>query len=167
MQWTFERPEVPEKVFSLEMFRYSNKYFLPWLLHFSVNVSIAFYLRRIVLFWLSIKFFSYIQTGVPIERKWQSAFSIEISRHSNLSFSKTTHSRFLSWSILTVICFWKLIRWNDHWLSAAHWNIIRLNLPKCPNKILVLLFFRLIITWSKWLDFVSWGLYQDAKFDSF
>ena len=167
MKWNFEGSDVPEKAVSLDMFRYSNKYFLALAASFlrqSVNCFLLTYGN--VFFRLSIKFLSYIRTGVLIDQKWQSAFRTEISRHSNLSFSKTTHSRFLSWSILAVICFWKLNRWNDQWLYATHWNIIRLNMPKGPNNFLVLPFFRLINTWSKWLDFICWGL-SKWKFDSF
>ena len=54
----------------------------------------------------------YITIGILIDQSWQSAISFQISRYSNLSFSKTAHLKFLSKTELMVISFQMFIRWN-------------------------------------------------------
>ena len=47
----------------------------------------------------------YVRVGILIDQNWQSAIGFEVSRYSNLSFSKTTILKFLSRSGLMVIYF--------------------------------------------------------------
>ena len=109
-----------------------------------------------------MKEFFLIRIGIRINRKWEKAFSIEMSRYSNLSFSKTTHLKFLSRSELRTIYFQMSGRWNIKWFCLLHWNINRLNTRKCPINIFALSIFRLIKIRSYRRELFRRGLYWDV-----
>ena len=114
MQWNPDGPEMPESAVSLDILRYSNSSLLALLLHFSVKMSIDRFSLEADYSFLNIKdFVLYIGIRILIDQNWQSDISIEISRYSNLSFSKTTHLKILSRAELMVICFQMFIRWNN------------------------------------------------------
>ena len=80
--------------------------FWPYLLHFPVKTSIDGFLFETDYSTLNIrKIVFYIKNAIPFVQNWQSAFNIELSRFSNLSFTKTTHLKLLSGSQLTVLFF--------------------------------------------------------------
>ena len=158
-----EKPEIPENAVSFDILRYSNSFLLalPASFFLSKCQLIAFYLRR-TFFPIIMEFVLYIRIGILVDQKWQSAIRIEILRYSHLSFSKTTHLKFLSWSKLTVIYFQIFIRWNIQCICPSLWNIEKLNMRKCPINLLNLSYFRLINIWSCRLELFRRGLYRDV-----
>ena len=93
---------------------YKLIFFKPNLLHFpSTCHLLAFCLKRTLRFWIS-KILSSTSELESWFTKIGKVFSVlRYVRYSNLSFSKTTHLKFLSRSELTVIFYQKFIRCNN------------------------------------------------------
>ena len=119
--------------------------FQPNLLHFSVKMSIESFLLETDYSFLNIKeIVFYIRLGIPIDQIWQSVISIEISRFSNQSFSKTKYLKFLSRCKFTLMYFQMFIGWKIQWFCPLLWSIDRLHMRKCRIIVLILSIFRLI-----------------------
>ena len=163
MHWKCEWPEEPEFSVSLDMLLYSNSYLLALTASvFRENVNWEFF------YWGGL-FVPEYPSICLLHQNWNPAWSklakcsyFEVSRYSNLSFSKTTFLNFMLRSQMTVIYFQVLIIWNDQWFCPLAWNFAWLNMRKCLISFLFLSSFRLINIWSYQLEFFRGNFYRDV-----